>query len=152
MLGMSKKFLVHLSDAERDALRHLIASGTAAARKLTHARILLKADEHDPFRPDWSDPAIAEALEVSIPTVARVRQRFVEEGLAVALCPRPSTAAHVTKLDGRGEARLLATVCGAPPPGHGRWTLRLIAAELVELQIVESISYETVRRLLKKVS
>jgi transposase len=152
MLGMQKKYLVHRTDAERDALRHLIACGTAAARKLTHARILLKADAHDPYRADWSDAAIAEALEVSTGTVARVRHRFVEEGLAVALCPRPSTAAQVTKLDGRGEARLIATVCGAPPPGRGRWTLRLIADHLVELQVVESISYETVRRILKKVS
>jgi transposase len=91
-------------------------------------------------------------VEVSVATVERVRRRFVEEGLAAALVPKPSTAAHVTKLDGRGAARLLATIASAPPEGQRRWTLRLLAGHLVELAVVESISRETVRRVLKKVS
>jgi transposase len=130
-------------------LRQLISSGAAPARKLAHARILLKADTP----PDQSGPFdadIAAAVEVSVNTVERVRQRFVEEGFAAALVPRPSTAARMTKLDGRGEARLIAEICSAPPDGHARWTLRLLADRLVELSVVESISYETVRRTLKK--
>ena len=96
------------------------------------------------------DADIAAAVDVSVSTVARVRERFVEEGLAAALVPHPSTAPHPTKLDGRGEARLLAAACNAPPGGQGSWTLRLLADHLVELGIAESISYETVRRTLKK--
>jgi transposase len=146
---MQKKYIVRLTEPERTALEQLLSSGTAAARKLTHARILLKANQ-TADHPGWGDTAIAEALEVSRATVERVRQRFVEEGLEVALCPRPSTAPHVTKLDGRGEARLIAEVCGPPPAGRDRWTLRLLAGRLVELSIVESISYETVRQTLKR--
>jgi transposase len=145
----TKRFRVTLTPAERDQLRQLISSGRAPARKLAHARILLKADRP----PDQSGPFdadIARAVEVSVNTVERVRQRFVEEGFAAALVPRPSTAPRVTKLDGRGEARLIAEVCSAPPAGQARWTLRLLAERLVELQVVESISYETVRRTLKK--
>ena len=149
---MEKKYIVHLTDAEREQLRALISGGTTAARTQAHARILLKAGEHEPHRSDWSDGAIAEALEVSEATVARVRKRCVEEGLEAALVPRPSTAPHVTKLDGRGEARLIAEYCGPPPAGQAHWTLRLLADRLVELKVVEAISYETVRRTLKKTS
>jgi transposase len=147
----TKRFRVTLAPAERDELQQLISSGIAPARKLAHARILLKADSP----PDQSGPFdadIAAAVEVSVNTVERVRQRFVEEGLAAALVPRPSTAPHPTKLDGRGEAHLLAASCSPPPGGQGRWTLRLLADHLVELGIAESISYETVRRTLKKTS
>jgi transposase len=147
----TKQYRVTLSPSERAELQQLIASGRAPARKLAHARILLKTDtppgELGPF-----DAEVAAAVEVSAKTVERVRRRFVEEGLAVALSPRPSTAPQVTKLDGRGEARLIATVCSTPPDGRARWTLRLLAQHLVELAIIESISYETVRRVLKKVS
>jgi transposase len=147
----TKRYRVTLTPAERDELHQLIAAGTAAARKLAHARILLKADtplgEHGLL-----DADIAAAVEVSVQTVERVRRRFVEEGLETALVPRPSTAPHPTTLDGRGEARLLAETCSPPPGGQGRWTLKLLAERLVELQVVETISYETVRRVLKKAS
>jgi len=147
----TKRFRVTLTDGERHDLRALIRSGTAPARKLAHARILLKADtppdESGPF-----DADIAAAVEVSTVTVERVRRRFVEEGLEAALVPKPSTQAHLTKLDGRGEARRLAAVCSAPPLGRDRWTLRLLAQRLVDLEVVTSISYETVRQTLKKTS
>lgn len=145
----TKRFRVTLTPAERTTLHHLISAGKAPARKLAHARILLKADT-PPEQSGPFDAEIAAAVEVSVTTVERVRQRFVEDGLAAALVPRPSTAAHITKLDGRGEARLIAEVCGPPPPDRNRWTLRLLADRLVELSVVESISYETVRRTLKK--
>lgn len=132
-------------------MQRLISSGKAPARKLAHARILLKADtpagEHGAF-----DADIAAAVAVSVATVERVRRRFVEEGLDAALVPKPSTAPHPTTLDGRGEARLLATISSAPPDGQARWSLRLLAERLVELSVVPSISRETVRRALKKVS
>jgi Homeodomain-like domain len=147
----TKRFRVTLTPAERDELHRLISSGTAPARKLAHARILLQADAP----PDQSGPFdadIAAAVDISVHTVGRVRQRFVEEGLPAALVPRPSTAPHPTKLDGRGEASLIAAACSPPPGGQGSWTLRLLADRLVALGIAESISYETVRRTLKKVS
>jgi transposase len=145
----TKRYRVTLTPDERADLQRLIRAGKAPARKLAHARILLKADtppgEHGAF-----DEAMAAAVEVSVATVERVRRRFVEEGLDAALVPTPSTAPHPTKLDGRGEARLLATVASAPPDGQARWTLRLLAERLVELSVVNSISRETVRRTLKK--
>jgi transposase len=147
----TKRFRVTLTPVEREELQQLISSGFAPARKLAHARILLKADSP----PDQSGPfdaEIARAVEVSVNTVERVRQRFVEEGLAAALVPHPSTQARPTKLDGRGEARLLAESCSPPPAGRARWSLKLLADRLVELQVVGSISYETVRRTLKKTS
>jgi transposase len=147
----TKRYRVSLTPAERDELQHLISRGTTAVRTLVHARILLKADtlpgEHGAL-----DLAIAAAVETSVATVERVRRRFIEEGLAAALVPKPATAPHPTKLDGRGEARLLAEACSPPPGGQHRWTLRLLADRLVELGIAESISYETVRRTLKKTS
>lgn len=145
----TKRYRVTLTPAERDELKQLISSGTAPARTLAHARILLKGDTP----PDQSGPFdadIAAAVEVSVSTVERVRQRFVEEGLAAALVARPSTQAHPTTLDGRGEARLIAEACSPPPGGRDRWTLKLLADRLVELGIAETISYETVRRTLKK--
>jgi transposase len=145
----TKRYRVTLTPVEREQLEGLLRGGTHAARTLQHARILLladaPADESGRF-----DAEIAATAGVSADTVERVRRRFVEEGLDAALVPRPSTAPHVTKLDGRGEARLVAEVCGPPPDGQGRWTLRLLAQRLVELNIVEAISYETVRRVLKK--
>jgi transposase len=145
----TKRFRVTLTPEERTTLRQLISAGKAPARKLAHARVLLKADT-PPDQAGPFDAEIARAVEVSVNTVERVRQRFVEEGLDAALVPRPSTAARITKLDGRGEARLIAAVCSPPPPDRDRWTLRLLADRLVELQVVETISYETVRRTLKK--
>jgi len=145
----TKRYRVTLTTEERTDLLHLISTGKAAARTLLHARILLKADT-PPGEPGRFDEDIAAAVETSVSTVERVRQRFVEEGLPAALVPRPPTAPRPTKLDGRGEAHLIAAACSEPPPGRARWTLRLLADRLVELQVVAAISYETVRRTLKK--
>jgi transposase len=147
---MKKKYPVILNDSERDELKRLIAAGTAPARKLTHARVLLKADQ-GPEGPGWVDDAVAEAVEVSQPTVSRVRKQYVEEGLEAALNRRPPNREYHRKLDGKQEARLVALACSDPPEGRARWSLRLLADKLVELEIVEEeVSYQTVRRTLKK--
>jgi DNA-binding transcriptional ArsR family regulator len=147
---MKKKYPVILSETEREELKQLIAAGTAPARKLTHARILLKADQ-SPEGPGWVDEAIAEAVETSQPTVSRVRKRYFEEGLEAALNRRPPNREYRRKLDGEQEARLIALACSEPPEGQARWSLRLLADKLVELEIVEEeVSYQTVRRTLKK--
>jgi transposase len=145
-----KKYKVTLTAEERNSLQALIAAGKAAAKKLLHARILLKADAA-PGAPAWTDARIADALEVHPNTVERLRERFVEQGLDAALGrkkqDRPSRA---RTLDGQAEARLIAVACSAPPQGRARWTLRLLADKLVELEIADTISTETVRRTLKK--
>lgn len=141
---MYKKYIVTLTDVERTDLQALIAAGKGAARRLAHARILLKADH------GLTDEAIADAVEVSRPTVERVRKRFVEEGLDAALDPRRPARPRPRKLDGRQEAHLVALACGAPPEGQARWTLRLLADQMVELAYVDTLSHETVRRTLKK--
>jgi transposase len=145
-----KKYKVTLTAEEREQLQGLITTGKAAAKKLTHARILLKADAAE-GGPAWDDQRIADATEVSTDTVARVRQRFVEHGLEAALTrkkqDRPS---RERKLDGRAEARLIALACSAPPDGRQEWTMKLLAGRLVELEVVDTVSDETVRRLLKK--
>ena len=145
-----KKYIVTLTADERHCLLDLIAAGKAAAKKLIHARILLKADAA-PGGPAWMDDRIAEAVEVNLRTVERVRQRFVEQGLEAALVrkkqDRPS---RERKLDGDGEARLIAVACSQPPQGRRAWTLQLLADKLVELRVVEAISDETVRQVLKK--
>jgi transposase len=146
---MRKRYPVVLSDADRARLEHLIAAGRAPARKLTHARILLKADQ-GPGGPAWVDQAIAEAVEVSQPTVARVRRQCVERGLDAALHRRAPRREYHRKLDGAQEARLIALACSTPTTGQGRWSLRLLADRLVELEVVESVSYQTIRRVLKK--
>ncbi len=147
---MKKKYPVILKRTERDNLRSLIAAGTTPARKLTHARILLKADQ-SPEGPGWVDEQVAEAVEVSQPTVSRVRKQYFEEGMEAALNRRPPNREYHRKLDGEQEARLVALVCSEPPEGQARWSLRLLADKLVELEIVEEeISYQTVRRTLKK--
>jgi transposase len=147
-----KKYKVTLTTDERQSLHDLIAAGKAAAKKLTHARILLKADAA-PEGPAWTDDRIAEAVEVNLTTVERLRQRFVEQGLEAALVrkkqDRPS---RQRKLDGDGEARLIALACSAPPQGRSAWTLQLLADKLVELHVVDAISDETVRQVLKKTS
>jgi hypothetical protein len=147
---MRKQYPVILTTPERDQLKRMLAAGTESARKLTHARILLKADQ-GPDGPGWVDHAIAEAVEVSQPTISRVRKQYVEHGLEAALNRRPPSREYVRKLDGVQEAKLLAVACGKPPTGQARWSLRLLADKLVELEIVEdAISYQTVRRILKK--
>jgi transposase len=138
-----------LVDEERAYLESLLSAGKAAARTLSHARILLKADE-GPAGPGWADEMIAEALEVNRSTVERVRQRCVEEGFDAALRPRPSRQVRLRKLDGAQEAQLVALACSPPPNGRDRWTLHLLADKLVELEVADSISYESVRRTLKK--
>ena len=146
---MKKKYPVILSDTERDDLKRLIATGTAPARKLTHARILLKADESAQGA-GWVDEKVADAVEVSQPTVSRVRKQYFEEGLEAALNRRPPKREYHRKLDGEQEARLVALACSQPPEGHARWSLRMLADRLVELEIVEDISHQTVRRTFKK--
>ena len=145
-----KKYRVTLTAEERQGLQELIASGKAAAQKLAHARILLKADAA-PDGPGWTDERIAEAVELSIATVERVRRRFVEHGLEAALVRKPQDRpSRLPKLDGRAEAHLVALACSKPPEGRTAWTMQLLADKLVELQIVDSISDETVRRTLQK--
>jgi len=145
-----KKYKVTLAADERQSLQALVSKGKAAAKKLMHARILLKADAAAEG-PAWTDDQIAEAVAVNRRTVEHVRQRFVEQGLEAALVrkkqDRPS---RERKLDGAGEARLITLACSKPPQGRATWTLRLLADRLVELQIVASISTETVRQVLKK--
>ncbi len=146
---MNTKYAVKLTEAERARLRTLIGQGRAAARQLTRARILLKANQGE-GGPGWTDAAIAGALEVHPASVARVRREYVTAGLDAALERKAPDRAYPRKLAGAEEAHLVALACSAPPAGHGRWTLRLLANELVRLEVVESVSYETVRRALKQ--
>jgi hypothetical protein len=146
---MEVKYVVTLTAAEYAQLHTLVRAGTAAAATLTHARILLKADQAE-GGPAWGDARIAEALDVGLSTVHRVRQAFVEEGLAAALRRRRPTSRQYRKLDGAQEARLVALACSPPPEGRPRWTLKLLADRLVELQVVDGISPECVRLTLKK--
>ena len=143
-----KKYRVNLTEEERQSLEQLISRGKGAARKLLHARILLKADE----AVRWTDEAISDALEVSVSTIERVRERLVEEGLTAALERKASNRVYQRRLDGAQEAHLVALVCSPPPEERGRWTLRLLADRLVELEYVERVSPETVRQTLKKTS
>jgi transposase len=145
-----KRYRVTLTDEEREAIGRLLARGKTDVRKLKHARILLKADEAA-GGPGWTDERIVEALDVGLATVQRLRQRFVEEGFAAALSHyRGGGRIYGTRLDGAQEAHLIALACSAPPDGHGRWTLRLLARRMVELEHVDALSHETVRQTLKK--
>ena len=146
-MGKDAKFVVRLTSEEREQLLGMVNTGKRAASVLLRARVLLKADADGPH---WSDPEIAEALEVSLSTVHRVRQAFVEESLQAALERKRPTGRQYRKLDGAQEARLIAVACSKPPAGRARWTLQLLADRLVELAIVDSISTECVRQTLKK--
>jgi homeodomain-containing protein len=148
---MPKTQHVTLTTEQRAQLLELITTGTAAAHSLAHARILLKADEGEEG-PAWTDTAIAEALETSVPTVERVRARFAQAGLEAALRRRVAARPRARKLDGAGEAHLIALSCSEPPAGQEHWALRLLAERMVELQYVDAISHETVRRTLKKMN
>jgi len=148
---MAKHYRVTLTQQERQELQQLISRGKADARKLAHARILLQSDEAE-GGPRRTDEQIASALDASTRTVERVRERFVEEGLDAALLPGPGKRVYARKLDGRQEARLIALACSRPPAGKRRWTLRMLADEMVELKVVDSLSHETVRQALKKTS
>lgn len=143
-----KKYPVRLQEHERAQLKEMTAKGTSAAYQIRHANILLQTDEGGPA---WKDARIAEAFRVNINTVGAVRRRYVEGGLQAALRRKEQDSpSHEPIFDGQKEARLIALGCSAPPEGHGRWTLRLLADKSVELQIVPKTSYETVRRVLKK--
>jgi len=145
---MNKKYIVRLTDEERRHLSHLVSTGKAAAYKIKHANMLLKADGDGD---DWSDEQIAHAFSAHPNTAAGVRQRFVLEGMEAALNRKKrQTPPREKLLDGEKEAHLIALRCSRPPEGQARWTLRLLADKLLELEIVESISHETVRQTLKK--
>ena len=148
---MAKRCRVTLTAGERGDLERMIARGRADARKLSHARVLLQADEAE-GGPGRVDEDVASALDVSVRTVERVRQRFVEHGLAAALLPKPSPRLYRHKLDGEREAHLLALACARPPEGKARWSLRLLAERMVELEHVDALSHETVRQTLKSLS
>ena len=147
---MNKKYIVRLTEQEREQLDTLIRKGKSAAYKIKHANILLKADADGAA---WSDEAIAAAFSVHIRTVAGMRERFVEQGLEAALARKKQERPSQQPLfDGEAEAHLIALRCAEPPAGHARWTLQLLADKVVELDIVASASHETVRRTLKKAS
>ena len=148
---MAYPYRVVLTAEQRAELRGLIGTGAAPARMLTRARILLKAD-HGEGGPGWADAAIAGALEVHPGTVQRVRRQFVAEGLAATLARKRPDRVYARALDGRQEAHLIAVACATPPAGQARWSLRRLADELVRLEVVDAVSYETVRRTLKKTS
>jgi hypothetical protein len=144
-----KTFQVQLSLAERARLQALVTNGSATAHTHIHARILLKADQ-GPDGPAWTDAMISTALDVGMSTVARVRQTAVQEGLDTALQRKLPKRVYLRTLDGAGEAHLVALACSTPPEGAGRWSLRLLADQMVELDYVATISHETVRQTLKK--
>ncbi len=145
---MNKKYIVRLTDEEREYLNGLIKKGKAAAYKIRHANMLLKADAD---ASGWTDEQIAEAFSAHKSAVAGIRQRFVEDGLEAALGRKKRSAPSRKRIfDGEGEARLITLACSEPPEGHSRWTLRLLADKALELEIAGSVSYETVRQTLKK--
>ena len=145
---MNKKFIVRLSDEERTACRDLIRNLKGSSQKVRRAQILLKADAAGPA---WTDSRIAEAFDCRVQTIENLRKRLVTEGFELALEGKkrkdPPTA---PKLDGEGEAKLIAMRLGKPPLGYGHWTLQLLADGLVALEVVDAISHETVRKVLKK--
>jgi transposase len=143
-----KKYVVRLCDEERQHCRTLLAKGRCLASRRLRAAILLKTDADGP---NWVDQRVAEALDCSVATVENIRKRFVLEGFQTALDRRPQIRpSKQRKLDGRGEAHLITLACGDPPEGRERWTLKLLAGRLVQLEIVDAICDQTVRRTLKK--
>ena len=145
---MDKKYIVRLTDTDRGILEGLVHRGKGAAHTLTHARILLKAD-CGPDGPAWTDARISTALDVSIPTIERVRRTLVLDGFDAALQRKPQPP-RARKLDGHHEAQLVALACSPAPEGHQRWTLRLLADKFVELTDLDGLAPETVRLMLKK--
>jgi len=149
---MNKEYVVRLEPQEREELQKLVSTGKAAARKLTHARILLQSDVSESGT-GWKDEQIATALGVTTRTIQHVRQRCVEEGLEAALERKKREGSPTPRiLDGAKEARLVAICCSAAPKGRKRWSLNLLSDRLVELDVVESISRDTVARTLKKMN
>lgn len=148
----NKRYVVRLEPGERALLERLVSVGKGAAAKLMHARVLLQADE-SAAGCGWTDARIAEGLAVTTRTVENLRQRFVEQGLEAALVRKKACRPpRERRLDGAGEAKLTALCCSKAPDGRKRWTLQMLADRLVELKVVDSISYETVRRTLQKTS
>ena len=148
-MALKDKYVVRLTPDHRRRLEQMVSSGQHPARVLTRARVLLKADASK-AGPGWEDAAIAEALDCGDRTVARVRQKYVEAGLDAALYARKPTGRQYRKLDGGQEAKLIAVACSPAPDGRVRWTMKLLAERLVELEVVDAVSDETVRRVLKK--
>lgn len=148
---MNQKYFTKLTAEERQQLEQLLSSGIAPARTLTHARILLKSDCSEQGA-NWSYSRICEAFDVAPLTVANVRKRFAEEGLAKALNRKKPDREYEHCLDGEAEAHLIAMVCGKPPEGKDRWTLRLLRKQMVELSYAETVSHETIRTTLKKMN
>lgn len=145
---MRKKYIVRFTNEEHEELKEIVTKGKAAAYKIRHANILLAADEDGPA---WPDEKIAEAFSAHADTVASIRQRFVEQGLEAALGrKKQESPSNPSKFDGASEAKLIALSCSQPPEGYARWTLRLLADKVVELDIVDTVSHETVRNMLKK--
>jgi len=148
---MKQKYFVKLTHAERSQLKELISSGEASAREIRRAYILLKSD-CSPGGPNWKYQAICEAYEVTSLTVYNVRKNYTEGGLNRAILRKKPDRIYERRLDGEGEAHLIALACGEPPDGYERWSLRLLQDRIVRLEIVEHISHETVRQTLKKTS
>ena len=142
----NKKYVVKLSQEERNTLEEMISSGKHSAKKISRARVLLKADA------SWSDQKISEALEVHVITLERMRREFVEEGFESFMSRRKSKRKYLRKLDGKQEAQLTQIACSQPPEGRVRWTLRLLADQMVQLDYVDSVCHETVRQVLKKMN
>lgn len=148
---MEKKYIVKLTDEEQAKLNKVLSNGNIAAKKHKIARILLRADSsNEDMR--YTDEEIANEVEVSEKTVKRLRKKFVEGGLEEVFRKKYTPRPNRRKFDGDGEARLIAICCSEPPQGHSRWTLRLLADKIVECEIVESVSYETIRETLKKMN
>ena len=147
---MKKVFVVRLTETERSELDALVRKGKASALTIARARMLLKVDQGEDAEAQ-TDAQVAEALSVTAKTVFNVRRRWVEEGMEAALCRKKQDCpSRLHKLDGAAEAKLVATCCGPVPQGRARWTLRMLAGKLIELEVVDSISPETVRSTLKK--
>jgi transposase len=146
------RYKVTLSGPEREELEEITTRGRHSSQKILNALILLRCDDGRHQKRKMTNQEIADLLPVSMKKIDRVKKRFVEEGLDAALDKRKAERSHTRKADGDFEAHLVALSCSKPPPGHARWSLRLLADRMVELQYVDSISYETVRQVLKKTS
>ena len=146
---MKQKYIIKLTETERSQLKEMISSGEASARQIRRAYILLKSDSNKEG-PNWNYQAICEAYDVSSLTVYNVRKSYAEGGLKRAIFRKKPDRVYERRLDGEGEARLVALACSDPPDGYESWSLRLLQDRLIRLEVVESISHETIRQTLKK--
>ena len=146
---MQKKYVVRLTESERDLLNRLVKKPRVSVQKVLRARVLLKTDADGPH---WTDAAIANAFDCRTKTIENIRERFVTEGFEITLNGQPKHRVRGKILDGHQEARIIALRLGPPPPGFANWTLRLLAEQAVTLDIVETVSHETLRRTLKKIT